>query len=137
MAPRIYKVLIVDDSPSTRDLISAMLEQVLDAHGAEMECLAAESGLEALRHLPANALDLIITDINMPDVNGLELISFARRHPLHLNTPMLVISTQASQQDRSRALDLGADRYCEKPIQLQEFTESIAALLRFGGGTVD
>lgn len=137
MAPIIYKVLVVDDSPSTRDLIAAMLEQILEVHGAELECFAAESGLEALRHLPANALDLIITDINMPDVNGLELISFARRHPRHQTTPLMVVSTQAAERDRLRAIELGANLYCEKPIQLTEFTESVTKLLQLGDGAVD
>ena len=110
-----------------------MLEQFLESHEAELECFAAESGLEALRYLPANTLDLIITDINMPDVNGLELISFARRHPRHQQTPLMVVSTQAAAQDRDRAMQLGANRYCQKPIQLQQFTSAVGELLQLAG----
>lgn len=129
MPAQLFKVLVVDDSSATRALLSAVVTQVIEDSGAEVEIIPAESGLEALRFLPGHSLDLIITDINMPDINGLELISFARKHPRHSGTPLLVVSTQTAAQDRDRALALGASDYCEKPIQPDALNSVIGNLL--------
>ena len=69
-----------------------------------------------LRLLPRGPYDLVITDINMPDINGLELISFIRKSESHKATPVLIISTQSSERDRARGLSLGANGYLIKPF---------------------
>src|ERR1700748_3392017 len=98
------RVLIIDDSSATRAYIRAALEEM-----AEMQVSEAASGFDALRILPRERFDLLVVDINMPNINGLELISFIRRSETHRETPLLIISTEASQRDRGGALVRGAD----------------------------
>src|ERR1700755_2854837 len=102
------RVLIIDDSSATRAYIRAALE-------AE-EVTEATSGFDALRILPRSRFDLLLVDINMPNINGLELISFIRRSETHRETPLMIISTEASERDRSRAFQLGANAYLAKPF---------------------
>jgi two-component system chemotaxis response regulator CheY len=73
--------------------------------------------------LPREKVDLIITDINMPDINGLELISYVKNNPNYRNIPLFIISTESSEKDREKGLALGADEYLVKPfnpLKLQE-----------------
>ncbi|HKU40579.1 MAG TPA: response regulator [Polyangiales bacterium] len=105
------RVLIIDDSSATRAYIRAALEAETD-----MEVTEATSGFDALRILPRSRFDLLLVDINMPNINGLELISFIRRSETHRETPLMIISTEASERDRSRAMQLGANAYLAKPF---------------------
>lgn len=82
----------------------------------ELEIVEAGSGFDALRLLPRGAWDLVITDINMPDINGLELISFIKKSQQHRETPVLIISTASSERDRERGMTLGAAGYLVKPF---------------------
>jgi two-component system chemotaxis response regulator CheY len=79
-----------------------------------VEITEAQSGFDAMRLLPRARYDLIITDINMPDVNGLELIHFIRKSENYRTTPLLIISTQATERDVERGKKLGADAYVPK-----------------------
>ena len=109
------RILVVEDSASMRSFVRNALE--LDARSAAgVDVVEASSGFEALRLLPRGPYDLVITDINMPDINGLELISFIRRSESHKLTPVLIISTQSSERDRTRGLSLGANGYLIKPF---------------------
>lgn len=130
------KVLIVDDSAAARALLTAAVETVAAQLGRTPLITAVGSGFEALRLLPANPLHLIITDINMPDVHGLELIAFARQHPLHAKTPLLVVTTQSAARDRDKALALGADAFCPKPVTIDELRAKITPLLTDRAGAV-
>lgn len=105
------RVLIIDDSSATRAYMRAALEAE-----ADMEVTEATSGFDALRILPRSRFDLLLVDINMPNINGLELISFIRRSETHRETPLMIISTEASERDRSRAMQLGANAYLAKPF---------------------
>lgn len=105
------QVLIIDDSSATRAYIRAALEAETD-----MEVTEATSGFDALRILPRSRFDLLLVDINMPNINGLELISFIRGSETHRETPLLIISTEASERDRARAMQLGANAYLAKPF---------------------
>ena len=115
------KVLIVEDSRATRELLAAALE-VLDG----VEVFTVVSGFEALKVLPRHRFSLIITDINMPDINGLELINFVKKNPHYRHTPLFVVTTEGREQDRDRGLQLGADEYLVKPFQ----SEILTALAR-------
>ena len=108
MAPR---VLLVDDSQTTRSFAIAALEA-----GGDVEITEASTGVEALKILPRQQFDLVITDINMPDINGLELIKFTRTHAKYKDTPVIIISTEGRESDQKRALDLGANEYLTKPF---------------------
>ena len=111
------RILVVEDSVSTRSLVRAILEDgVLAAAVGPVEVTEAQSGFDAMRLLPRARYDLIITDINMPDVNGLELIHFIRRSEQYRLTPLLIISTQATERDVERGKKLGADAYVPKPF---------------------
>jgi len=105
------KILVVEDSSAMRAFVRASLEE---AEGAEV-CEAA-NGFEALRLLPRGRYDVVVVDINMPDVNGLELISFMRSADAHRDTPVVLISTEASAKDRERGLALGANTFLQKPF---------------------
>jgi len=94
----------------------------------------APSGFEALRLLPRDKYDLVISDINMPDINGLEVIAFMRRSESHRDTPLLIISTEASVRDRERAMTLGANAYLTKPFQPEELRGAVRRLRGPGAG---
>ena len=120
-------ILVVDDSATTRSLVASYL-----AGWGEVEVLEAASGFEALRVLPSRAVDLIVTDINMPDINGLELISFVRANPNYRHIPVVIISTENSAEDRKRGLELGASGYLVKPFAAEALLAAVEAA--FGGG---
>ena len=82
-------ILIADDSATMRAMLVAIVEALGDYHIVE-----ASSGFEALRLLPRGPVDLIMTDINMPDINGLELISYLRSNPNYKDIPIFIISTE-------------------------------------------
>ncbi|MFW6086800.1 MAG: response regulator, partial [Myxococcota bacterium] len=83
---------------------------------------------EALRVLPRERFDLVVVDINMPDINGLELVSFMRKSDSHKNTPLIIISTEASARDRERGLSLGANAYLSKPFEPQQLRDLVEQL---------
>jgi two-component system chemotaxis response regulator CheY len=105
------KVLVVEDNNAMRNLIATALDQHLD-----VDVFEAENGFAALKQLPENDFQLILTDINMPDINGLELISFLRQHPTYKDVPILIITTEAGDEDRRRGLSIGANGYLVKPF---------------------
>lgn len=117
----VRKVLIVEDSRATRELLAAAIE-ILEG----VEVYTAVSGFEALKVLPRHRFSLIITDINMPDINGLELINFVKKNPHYRETPLFVVTTEGREQDRNRGLQLGASEYLVKPFQ----SEILTALVR-------
>jgi len=109
------KILIAEDSPTMRSLIVSTISALDD-----YELIEAANGFEALRVLPREKVDLVITDINMPDINGLELISFIKNNPNYKSTPLFIISTEGSEKDRDKGLSLGADAYLVKPFNPEE-----------------
>lgn len=117
------RILIVEDSHAMRAFVRATLEE----SGAEVT--EASSGFEALRVLPRERFDLVVVDINMPDINGLELVSFMRKSDVHKATPLVIISTEASAKDRERGLALGADAYLSKPFEPGQLRELVVKLV--------
>lgn len=118
-------ILIVEDSPTMRSMLVATLEEL----EPEVKISEAANGFEALRILPRESFDLVITDINMPDINGLELVSFVRGGEHQYATPIMIVSTEGSERDRQRGLELGADAYLVKPFDPAELLEVVAGLL--------
>src|SRR5580700_7745612 len=82
-----------------------------------------------MRLLPRGPYDLIITDINMADINGLELVRFIRRSEHHRTTPLLIISTLRAEQDVERGLALGANAYLAKPFTPEQLREACTRIL--------
>ena len=119
------RILIVEDSPATRALLSSALEGL----DGPVKIVEAESGFEALRALPRQRFDLILTDINMPDINGLELVSFVKTDPRYRAIPLVIVSTEGSERDRDKGLSLGADAYVVKPFQPEALRQLAADLL--------
>lgn len=89
----------------------------------------AEDGVDGLRKLAAQRFDLVITDINMPIMDGLKLVKRIRSDEVHKDTPIIVITTEGSQEDRQRAMSLGATAYITKPIQAPQVIAQVNALL--------
>ena len=115
-----------------RTFVRTVLEQ-----GPEpLEVQEAASGFDALRLLPRASYGLVITDINMPDINGLELLRFVRQGSQHRDTAVLVISTMSSDRDRERALALGADVFLPKPFSPEALRDAVAKCreIRGAGG---
>jgi two-component system, chemotaxis family, chemotaxis protein CheY len=118
------KVLVVEDNHAMRSLIAAALDQHLDVNVYE-----AENGFSALKLIPDNEFQLILTDINMPDINGLELISFLRQHPAYREVPILIISTESADEDRRRGLAIGANGYLTKPFTEIDLVKLVQQML--------
>ena len=125
------KVLVVEDSVSARAFVRAVLEGPhFAAAVGGCQVSEASSGFDAMRLLPRGPYDLIITDINMADINGLELIRFIRKSSHHAATPLLSISTLRGAQDVERGLSLGANAYLPKPFSPEELSSACERLLR-------
>ncbi|GAB4490551.1 MAG: response regulator [Thermodesulfovibrionales bacterium] len=120
---RVKTILIVEDSATTRALIRAVIEELDD-----YETVEASSGFEALKMLPQQQYDLIITDINMPDINGLELINFVRNNERYSHIPIIIVSTERSEEDKKRGMALGATAYVTKPFKSFELQEIITKI---------
>ena len=120
-----YEVLVVEDSAAMRSFIASTVEEVEGVAASQ-----AASGFEALKILPKRPFDLIITDINMPDINGLELIRFIRDNQRYRETPLIIISTETSQRDRERGLALGANAYLVKPFEPSALKEVVERYLK-------
>lgn len=117
-------ILIVEDSATTRALIRAIIEEMGDFNTIE-----AGSGFEALKLLPTEEFRLVITDVNMPDINGLELINFIKNNSRYSHIPLLIVSTERSEEDRKRGIALGAMAYITKPFKAHELQEVIKKAL--------
>ena len=104
-------ILIADDSATMRSMVVSVIESLGD-----YQIVEASSGFDALRFLPRGHIDLILTDINMPDINGLELISYLRNNPHYKDIPVFIISSEGSAQDIEKGKQLGADEYVVKPF---------------------
>ncbi len=117
-------ILIVEDSATTRALIRAVVDELGDVDTVE-----ASSGFEALKMLPQQEFNLIITDINMPDINGLELINFVRTNDRYNHLPIIIVSTERSEEDKKRGMALGATAYITKPFKSPELQDIIRKTL--------
>ena len=92
--------------------------------------LQADDGIDGMRKLANAKYDLIITDINMPIMDGLKLVKRVRSDPTHKDTPIIIITTEGSDEDRQRAMQLGANAYITKPIQAPQVIAKVKELLR-------
>ena len=104
--------LVVEDSPPMRKMIVFALSRIKGLVVAE-----ADDGVDALRRLAGTKYDLIITDINMPILDGLKLVKRLRADESYMHVPIIIITTEGAAEDRQRALALGANAYITKPIQ--------------------
>ena len=119
------RILIVEDSATMRSLIVSSLE----ALEVSVKVVEAKNGFEALRLLPREAFDLVVTDINMPDINGLELASFIKGSEKYASIPLVIVSTEGSERDVEKGLGIGADAYLVKPFDPEALRQIVLDLL--------
>ena len=119
------RVLLVEDSATMRSLLASTLEEI-----AGLRVFAVGTGFEALKALPQQPIDLIITDINMPDINGLEVVNFVKNHPDYRAIPLIIVSTEQSKNDIQKGLSLGASAYITKPFIPDEFKKTVKGILK-------
>jgi two-component system chemotaxis response regulator CheY len=119
------QALVVDDSATMRKQLCYALQRV-----AGLGTVEAGDGAEAWRKLSSASYDVLLTDINMPVMDGLKLVSLVRAGGPHQRLPVVVITTESAEADRKRAMSLGASAYLVKPVQAQQVVETVKALLR-------
>jgi two-component system, chemotaxis family, chemotaxis protein CheY len=120
-------VLVVDDSKVIREMIVACLR----GHGG-LSFTHASSGLEAIEKLSLKPFDLMVLDLNMPDIGGLEVLEFVRGQDKLRTLPILVVTTRGDDASRKRALDAGATRYMTKPFTPEDLLAEVRSLLTTG-----
>ena len=119
--------LVVEDSPTMRQLIVFALRRIRG-----LEVVEADDGVDALRKMAATKLDIILTDINMPIMDGLKLVKRVRTDDALKAIPIVIITTEGAEEDRQRALALGANAYITKPIQAPQVIAKVKELLKLG-----
>jgi two-component system, chemotaxis family, chemotaxis protein CheY len=130
------RFLVVDDSASARLLIRLALEDWGRRSGVPVSVTEAPDAFEALRRLPRGAFDLVLTDVNMPALSGLELIRMIRAHPEQRGIPIVAISTEREPADAQRAREAGANGYLGKPFEAETLENLLGEILasRRGAG---
>jgi two-component system chemotaxis response regulator CheY len=122
-----HRILIVEDSPTMRQLLVFALRRLKD-----VEIVEAQDGMDGLRKVSSDHFDLAFIDINMPVMDGLKLISLMRGEESLKHIRIVVITTEGAEEDRQRALALGADQYLTKPVQANVVLELARGLLKSG-----
>jgi two-component system chemotaxis response regulator CheY len=122
------QILIVDDSPTIRRMVRASLARFFPT----VEFLEAASGLEAIERLALASIGLIVLDLNMPDMHGLEVLQFVRSHDKYRNVPIVILTTRGDEASRSAAMAAGASTYLTKPFAPELLASEVQKL--FAGG---
>lgn len=117
-------VLVVDDSKVMREMVVACLRAEPD-----LEFTHAASGLEAIEKLSLQPFELVVLDLNMPDINGFEVLQFVRGQEGLSGLPILVLTTRGDEGSRAKALEAGADRFMSKPFTPDALLEQVRPLL--------
>jgi two-component system chemotaxis response regulator CheY len=119
-----YRCMIVEDSPTMRQLIVSALKRL-----TQLEIVEASDGVDALKKLPGRKTDLVLTDINMPIMDGLRLVSLLKGNPLYREIPVVIIAAAGAAEDREKGLALGARAYLPKPIQPNNLLKVVRDIL--------
>lgn len=118
------RTLVVDDSPTMRRMVMASLRDVCDGGFAQ-----AASGLEAIEQLALGPAALMVLDLNMPDMHGLEVLRFVRKHPMFRHLPVIVLTTRGDEESRAVTMAAGASLYLTKPFAPHALAGHARALL--------
>jgi len=110
--PYVNQILIVDDSPTIRRMVKASLA----ALSGPCEFVEAASGLEAIERLALGPIELMVLDLNMPDMHGLEVLGFVRSRSKYRQVPVIILTTRGDDASRAAALEAGATAYMTKPF---------------------
>jgi len=122
-----YTILIVDDSPTIRRMVRASLDSLPDTTFTE-----ASSGLHAIETLAVSSVQMVILDLNMPDMHGLDVLRFIRSHAHYKSLPVMILTTRGDQTSREEALRAGASAYVTKPFSPDVLVSSVRDLLPLG-----
>ena len=118
------KILIVDDSRTIRRMIAKSLANI---HRTTFE--EAENGLEAIERLVLGPVSLMVLDLNMPEMHGIEVLKFVRSRPAYKSMPVVVLTTRGDEVSQADALAAGASLYLTKPFSPQELETKVRQLL--------
>jgi CheY-like chemotaxis protein len=116
-------ILIVEDSPSIRKFITLALK--LEGYNI----LTAGDGMEAIEKLPQQEINLIITDLNMPNIDGYKLIQYIRNDSEYKNIPIIILSSLSKDEDIQKGLSIGANSYLIKPFNTKRIQYEVAKLI--------
>jgi two-component system chemotaxis response regulator CheY len=119
-----FNALVVEDSPPMRQMLVFALSRV-----RELDIVEADDNVDALRRITGTKFDIIITDINMPNLDGLELVKQLRADDNYKDVPIVIITTEGAAEDRQRALALGANAHITKPMQVQQLSSLVREIL--------
>jgi len=114
-----WRALVVDDSRTMRDMVSYTLSN------AGLEVLEAVDGQIALSVLESERVNLIITDINMPNLDGIDLIKEIRKNPVHIAIPILCLTTEQDPEIKEKAKSAGATGWIEKPFSPERLIQTV------------
>lgn len=120
----VANILVVDDSKVMREMVIACLRAM-----SGLQFTQAASGLEAIEKLSLQPFDLVVLDLNMPDIGGVEVIEFVRAQDKLRNLPILVVTTRGDEGSRSRVMEAGASRFLTKPFTPEAILAEARALL--------
>src|SRR5688572_7849195 len=123
------RVLVVDDEQDIAELIKHGLEK-----GRDIEVDIVLTGDAALKAVTERPYDLIVLDLNLPVLSGLEVCRILRSRPNTQQVPIIMLTARTSESDRVTGLDVGADDYITKPFSLRELAARVRAVLRRGRG---
>ncbi len=124
-----FNVLIVDDSNSMR----AVIKKIITISGFQMDkCLEAGNGREAMELLAQNWVDVIVSDINMPEVNGLELLDQLSSNDMLKEIPVIMITTEGSEERMKEAFSRGAKGFIKKPFLPEEIKKVLYQVIGVG-----
>lgn len=118
------QILVVDDSATMRRMVMASLRDLPGVKFGE-----ASNGLEAIEHLAISPCDLMILDLNMPDMHGLEVLKFVLGHPSYRDTPIIILTTRGDEGSRGEAIAAGAACYLTKPFEPGSLSLQVKELL--------
>jgi two-component system chemotaxis response regulator CheY len=123
------EVLVVDDSKVMREMVVACLRPY-----PGLTFTHAASGLEAIERLSLKPYDLIVLDLNMPDIGGIEVVEFVRGQDTLRHLPVVIVTTRGDEASRTKALTAGADRFMTKPFTPDAILSEVKSLLERGRG---
>lgn len=119
-----HTILVVDDSPTMRKMVRAALGTL-----PQVAFVEAASGLQAIETLAVNPVRIVVLDLNMPDMHGLDVLKFLRSHGQYRSLPVVVLTTRGDDSSREAALAAGATAYMTKPFSPATLASSIRQLL--------
>ncbi len=123
-------IMVVDDSFTTRKMLSFLLK------GEGFNVVSAENGIDALEKLPFSNIDIIITDLNMPQMDGLELVNSLKKNPDYKEIPVIMLTTESEDSDKQKGFEAGASSYLIKPVPQDVLIKEVKKFLGSNKQTV-